>query len=65
MQWQARVRQAFKRKEIEMALMEFSSYQKKCEGKDQDKKMKKSKTKKDHEGIQIQLESISDEENDL
>jgi hypothetical protein len=64
MQWQARVRQAFKRKEIEMALLEFSSHQKKSEGKDQEKKLKRSKTKKDHEGID-QLDGVSDEENDL
>lgn len=63
MQWQARVRQAFKRKEIEMALMEFSSYQKKNENKDQEKKLKRSKTKKDHDGIQT--DSISDEENEM
>lgn len=64
MQWQARVRQAFKRKEVEMALLEFSSHQKKIEGKDQEKKLKRAKTKsKDHDGIQS--DGVSDEENDV
>lgn len=64
MQWQARVRQTFKRKEIEMALLEFSQHQKKNESKDQEKKLKRAKTKsKEHDGIAS--DGVSDEENDV
>lgn len=69
MQWQARVRQMFKRKEIEMALHEFTIHQqqqKKIDGKDQDRKSKraKAKLKNEHDGSGGISDGGSDEEND-
>lgn len=69
MQWQSRVRQTFKRKEIEMALLEFSTHQqqqqqqKKIEGKDQDRKSKRAKPKNDHDGNASE-DGVSDDENE-
>lgn len=67
MQWQARVRQTFKRKEIEIALLEFSTHQqqqqKKVESKDQDRKSKRAKTKPKTD--EMASSEGSDEENDV
>jgi hypothetical protein len=67
MEWQARVRQTFKRKEIEMALLEFSTQQqpKKIEGKEQERKSKRSKTKSRNDNDGIETDGGSDEENDV
>jgi hypothetical protein len=57
MHWQDRVRQALKQKDVEMALLEFSMYQqKKDAAKDpQDRKVKRSKVKKESADSSAQL----------
>lgn len=76
MQWQARVRQALKRKDIEAALLELSMYQQKLSkaeqhGNNKDQlsserkanKKTKGKAKNEPEIIGQQISDMSDDEN--